>query len=352
MSDGTAARPRPSRRRVLAFGTVVVVLLASIAAYLLLQRQQDSQAASDAAATEAGTTRLAVDEVTDRPHLVVRNTQAGTAYGKVALVPLEDPSGPRAIVDLDCVRVSATAGGAICLQEVPGLVVTYRAVLLDEEWREVGTQELGGIPSRARVSSDGSWAASTVFVAGHSYTDAQFSTETVVTDLTTRTALGNLETWTTLREGAPFAPADRNYWGVSFVGDGPRFFATMGTDGRRLLVEGDAGTRTLTVVGVEGACPSVSPDGSGVVYKEQDPESRNDHFVARDLATGATVPLDEGRLVDDQVAWLDDESVLYAVGKGVAASADFDVWSAPVGGGAPAVLVPDAASPSLVVPRA
>jgi hypothetical protein len=55
----------------------------------------------------------------------------------------------------------------------------------------------------------------------------------------------------------------------------------------------------------------------------------------------------EERLVDDQVAWLDDETAVYAVGRGTS-TVDFDVWSAPVDGGPPQVLVPDAASPSVV----
>jgi hypothetical protein len=121
-------------------------------------------------------------------------------------------------------------------------------------------------------------------------------------------------------------------------------------------VKGDVATRTMEVVGPHGACPSVSPSGDSVVYKEQDPESRNYHFVtagleAGDPAPAATVPLDEGRAVDDQVAWLDEATVLYAIGKGVATSRDFDIWSAPVAGGAATLLVPDAASPSVVIPR-
>jgi dipeptidyl aminopeptidase/acylaminoacyl peptidase len=201
------------------------------------------------------------------------------------------------------------------------------------------------------MSADGRYAASTVFVTGHAYTDAQFSTETVITELATQTSLGNLETWRTLRNGEEESATDRNYWGVTFVGDGPAFYATLGTGGRRYLVQGDVTTRTMTVLGPEGACPSVSPDGATLVYKQQDPESHNDHFAAMDLATGKTVPLGEGRLVDDQVTWADTTTVLYAVGKGVASSSSFDVWSSPVDGGRAALLIPDAVSPSVVIPE-
>jgi hypothetical protein len=71
-----------------------------------------------------------------------------------------------------------------------------------------------------------------------------------------------------------------------------------------------------------------------------------------DLETGKVLPLEEARPVDDQVAWLDDDTALYAVGRGGAAAVDFDVWSAPVDGGPPRLLVPNAASPSVVRPVA
>jgi dipeptidyl aminopeptidase/acylaminoacyl peptidase len=342
--------PLPGHRR-LTFVAVAVVCLLALVAHLVVQKQRDAAAASAAAEAEAGRTRLDVDDVLGRPHYVVRNTQAGPSYGKLALVPLDAPSGPRAVVDVACERVAATTSGAVCLQAVPGLVTSYRAVFLDEELHEVGTQPLGGVPSRARMSADGRYAASTVFVTGHAYTDAQFSTETVITELATQTSLGNLETWRTLRNGEEESATDRNYWGVTFVGDGPAFYATLGTGGRRYLVQGDVAARTMTVLGPEGACPSVSPDAATVVYKQQDPESRNDHFAAMDVASGKTVPLSEGRLVDDQVAWADSATVLYAVGKGVASSAAFDVWSSPVDGGRAALVIPDAASPSVVIPE-
>ena len=357
MPDPIGRAGRPLGPRTIAFVAVVVLCLGVTLTYVLVQRSRNAAEAAAAAEREAGTARLVAEDVLAVPHLVVRNTESGPSYGKIALIPLDDPAGPRAVVDVSCDRISATVAGAICLQEIPGMLTSYRAVFLDSHLRETGVQELGGVPSRARMSPDGSYAASTVFVTGHSYTDAQFSTETVITDRMTDASLGNLETWRTLRDGVDVTAADRNYWGVSFLGDGPGFYATLGTGGQQLLVKGDVTMRTMEVVGVRGACPSVSPAGSSVVYKEQDPESRNYRFVAAGLVRGdvvqePVVPLDEGRVVDDQVAWLDEETVLYAVGKGVATSRDFDIWSSPVAGGAATLLVPDAASPSVVIPTA
>jgi hypothetical protein len=335
---------------VVVFAVVSLVIVVALIGYLLIAKHQKDAAAQAAEVAEQGRTRLGIAEVQSVPHLVVRNTEEGPSYGKIALVPLSDPTGPRAIVDVSCDRVYATTSGAICLQEVTGLVTTYRTVFLDAHFKQTGTADLGGIPSRSRMSADGRYASSTVFISGHSYVDVQFATETIITDMSTQTGLGNLETWSTMDAGTPVTAADRNFWGVSFVGNGPGFYATMGTGGTRYLVHGDARTRSMEVVGENANCPSTSADGTKIVYKQQDPQSRNDHEVLMDLATGDITPLAEGRLVDDQVAWLDADTVLYPVGKGVASSVDFDIWSAPIDGGPASVFVPDAASPSVVVP--
>jgi hypothetical protein len=352
MRDALARARRGPDRRTIAFVLVVVLCVGATVTYLLVQRSGNAAAAATAAEREADTVRSAVDEVLAVPHLVVRNTETGPSYGKIALIPLDDPDGPRAIVDIACERISATASGAVCLQKDPGVLTSYRTVFLDSRFRETGGQSLAGIPSRARVSRDGRYAASTAFVSGHSYTDAEFSTHTVITDLASGLPLGELEAWTTLQGGAEITSIDRNYWGVSFIRDGPGFYATLGTGGQILLVKGDVTTRTMQVVGVQGACPSVSPDGTAVVYKRLGPGPDDVRFVTMDLETGKVLPLEEARPVDDQVAWLDDDTALYAVGRGGAAAVDFDVWSAPVDGGPPRLLVPNAASPSVVRPVA
>jgi hypothetical protein len=343
--------PGGRSRRLLVFVVVVVLLVGGLGAYLLVQRHLADARAAEEAAVDARRPRLDVDDVLAVPHLVVRNTEPGPSYGKIALVPLSDPDGPRAIVDVECDRVAAVPTGAFCLQQVPGLVTTYRAVFLDERFHQTGTQPLDGPPSRARMSADGRYASSTVFVEGHSYADAAFTTATVITDLSTQTPLGNLETWTTTKDGEVVAAQDRNYWGVTFVGNGPTFYATLGTDGHRYLVSGDITTRTMTVLGPEGACPSIAPDGQTVVFKQADPQSRADHFVAMSLASGAVVRLPEGRSVDDQVNWQDEDTVVYGVARGTTGSTDFDVWSAPAAGtGTAQLLVPHASSPSVVSP--
>ncbi len=350
----TGGRPVASRRRLLAFLAVAVLCVGGTAAYLVVQRQGDVRAATAAAEEEAGRARLAVEDVLDEPHLVVRTTLPGPSEGRIALVPLSDPGGPRAVIDIACDRVAAARGGAVCLQAGAGAVLGYRAVFLDGRYRPVGEEDLPGIPSRARVSAEGSYAATTVFVSGHAYTDAQFSTETVVTDLTSGTPepLGDLESWSaTAADGSPVTAEDRNYWGVSFVGDGPGFYATLGTGGARYLVRGDVTTRSLTVVADDGACPSVSDDGSAIVMKGTDPVSRAAVLEHYDVATGERTRLAEGRAVDDQVAWDGADRVLYGVTSGLDTGTDADVWVSDLSGdGEPRILVPHATSPSVVVP--
>lgn len=347
-SPGRSTGTAPARRRWLVFAVVSVLLLCALVGYLVVQRQQRATADRAAAAREDATTRLLADDVAAAPHLVVRNTEAGPSNGHLALVPLDDLGGPRAILPMSCERISATIDGGICLRGGDGPITGFGALLLGADLDAVTELELGGLPSRARVSQAGSYAASTVFVAGHAYTDAGFSTETLIYDLGSQHVLGNVEDWETVQDGRPVTTADRNYWGVSFVGDGPRFLATMGTGGSTYLVEGDLSARRMTVLRENAACPSVSPDGTRVVFKQHEASTGDDPLVLLDLRTDEIVVLGENRPVDDQVAWLNNDTVLYTVGRGFSSVRDFDLWAAPLDGGAPTLLVPDAASPSVL----
>ncbi|HEY7102168.1 MAG TPA: hypothetical protein VH573_11065 [Mycobacteriales bacterium] len=63
-----------------------------------------------------------------------------------------------------------------------------------------------------------------------------------------------------------------------------------------------------------------------------------------DLRTGVETPLPETRSIDGQLAWLDDQHVMYGVPRG--SSGRIDVWVSPLTGGTPRPLVPDADSPA------
>ena len=97
-------------------------------------------------------------------------------------------------------------------------------------------------------------------------------------------------------------------------------------------------------------CPSLSPDGTKIAFKKASGPStaRKWRFTVLDLRTGVETALPETRSIDDQLAWLDDDHVLYGVPRG--SSGRTDVWVSPLTGGAPRMLVPDADSPAAVTP--
>ena len=190
-----------------------------------------------------------------------------------------------------------------------------------------------------------SMAAATAFVTGHSYADASFSTATEIYDVRAGTSLGNLETFTVLKDGLRYESPDVNIWGVTFRPGTDQFYATLRTKGRPYLVQGDVSERTLTVIAADVECPSLSPDGTRVAFKRSDGSSWG--LFVLDVTRGTTIALSETYSVDDQVEWLDDETVLYA--RQPDGAKDLAIWQVPAdGSGAPAILVPQAFSPAVV----
>jgi hypothetical protein len=239
--------------------------------------------------------------------------------------------------------VHFAAGRGICLVPEAGLLnSTFYAVLFDAGFRPGARIELAGIPSRARVSPDGRYAAATVFVYGHSYADADFSTQTTIMDIAAGTTIGELEQYTVFRDGAALRSPDFNFWGVTFAQDSNAFYATLRTAGQIYLVAGDVAARTLRVVGEGVECPSLSPDNTRLAFKKRSADidlSWRLHVL--DLETFETMPLAEVESVDDQVEWLDDDTIVYAKGG--------DLWTVPSdGGGTPGLLLRDALSPAVV----
>jgi hypothetical protein len=354
---GPAPEParRVSRARLVAFAAVVVVAAAGATGYVLRQAAEQARAEQAAASADAATPRLDPARVRAAPHLVLRSTKLGPTYGRVVLVPLADPAGRQAVTQTSCERVYATAAGGLCLTADRGAITTYQGHLLDADLSPTAPVKITGSPSRARMSADGRYVASTVFVAGHSYVDAGFSTVTEIVDTATGRGLGNLESWRIIKDGRPYRASDVNLWGTTF-GPGGTFYATLSTRGATYLVRGDVGARELTTIRDNAECPSLSPDGTRLVYKKAFRQSiglRTFHrwrFTVLDLASGVETALPEIRNVDDQAAWLDDRHVLYAVPRGEPGSGRADVWVSPVPplAGAPRLLVPDAESPASV----
>lgn len=283
--------------------------------------------------------------------VVFRNTASGAGYGHVASVPLGDPSGARTISAIACDRVDATADLVSCLRSVRGIAPSYTATLYTGDGAEIAQWPLSGIPSRTRIAGDGSLISTTAFVTGHTYATIGFSTETTI-HTPDGEGLDNLEEWTLLVDGAPTAPVDRNFWGVTFADD-DTFYATVGLtrDGTTHLVRGSISGRSMQVLDENVECPSLSPDGTRIAFKRVTAGSGPTvHWTPAiyDIGSGEVTLLHESRSIDDQIEWLDDGTILYGMPRqGVAG--DTDVWAlAADGSGEPSVFLEHAWSPSVV----
>jgi hypothetical protein len=240
--------------------------------------------------------------------------------------------------EMSCARVYFAGGRGLCLATAES-GIAYEATIVDSSLRPLERLDLAGLPSRARVSSDGRYGAMTVFVSGHAYlSSGGFSTVTTIVDLRSGRQLGNLESFEVTRDGKPFEAVDFNFWGVTFAGDSNRFYATLRSGDRYHLVEGNLSERTLRVLrdGVE--CPSLSPDGTRIAFKSRIGDENRWRLEVLDLATLSAHPVAERRSIDDQPEWLDERTLVYSDG--------LDVFTVPADGtGAPRRVLRNASSP-------
>ncbi|GAA2606236.1 PD40 domain-containing protein [Dactylosporangium fulvum] len=262
----------------------------------------------------------------------------------VAVVAADNPGGARTVSAVECVRAYAAAGTGICLrQKTPW---AYQAVVLDTQLHDRQAIDIPGLPNRARVSASGRMLAWTTFVGGDSYTSSGFSTRTGILDTATGALVSTLEDFAVTRDGRPYRSVDVNFWGVTFTADDNVFYATMSTAGHRYLVRGDFAARTVETLRDNVECPSLSPDGTRLAFKQAvdgDP-LRGWHLSVLDLASMRVTPTAEATSVDDQAAWLSDTDLAYTLRH---ADGQPDIWSVRADGtGAPRLLVPGAESPS------
>lgn len=334
-----------TRRRVLAFVLALVVLAGVGVAYTLHAVEREEGKKYGGSGTAPGATPITL---AGPPRLLFRSTESGPGYGHLATVSAADPGGPRLVGDRTCERVYAAAGTALCLIVDRGVISRNYALVLDDQLRETRRVELSGTPNRARLSASGRMASWTVFVYGDSYAGSSFSTRTSILDTHTGDVVETLEDFEVTRDGKDVRTPDRNFWGVTFTADDNDFYATMSTfnPARTYLVRGDLKARTMTVVRENVECPSLSPDGTRLVFKKKvsDDARKPWRLYVLDLATGRETELAEPHSVDDQAVWLDDRTVAYDLPAGTGAASD--VWSVPADGtGAPTRLVAGAFSP-------
>jgi hypothetical protein len=345
-----------TRARLITFGLVTLLCIAGAIGY-------GWHAATRTQASAAAAPRLQIEPIAvlpagDRPYLVYGSTAIGESYGRVAISYPDAPDGPRLLTPLRCERVHVSSGTGVCLEARRGAITTYTAHLFDRDFRIRHSHPLAGPPSRARVSPDGRLAAVTVFVTGHSYASTGFVTRTSIIDAGSgQMLIDDLEKIEVERDGKVVKAVDFNFWGVTFTRDGTRYYATLGTGGETLLIEGDVAARRARVLRGDVECPSLSPDNTRIAFKRRQPDGPGRFrwgIVVLELATGReTALIAEQRNVDDQVEWLGNETLLYAMpqeGGGIASAAT-DVWGiAADGSGSPQKLMGYAQSPASVRP--
>jgi hypothetical protein len=332
--------------RTRAFAVVSGVLVLAMVGYVSVAIVRGGNAASGQASA-AGANRAdhgpTLTTLLRQPHLLfLQPSLTDRTKNELMVASLAAPGSERFITGLHCSRIYGVARQGICMGEnYDGL--TH---LVDQTLNRGISFVQPGLASRARVSPDGRWAATTVFVVGHSYAVTGFSTQTLIIEIASGVAI-NLESFSVSRNGRSFDSPDFNYWGVTFAA-GSGFYATLGTGGHTYLIKGDIARRTATVLrdGVE--CPSLSPDGTRIVYKAAVPGStaRQWRLHLLDLRTMADKALGETRNVDDQAEWLNDQTVLY--GLEAPPTLDVNLWALPVDGGPPTLYLRHAASPAVV----
>ncbi|MFC0541791.1 TolB family protein [Kutzneria chonburiensis] len=321
------------KRRVLFALLGAVLLTATAIGYsVFTAREHPVAQATDALSLAAG------------PRILFRST-ASDSEGRLAMVAKAAPGGPRQVSALSCLRVYAAGGTGACLRQ-DGALATFQVAILDRAMTVVKAIPLVGVPNRTRVSADGRLVAWTVFVAGDSYNNGRFSTRAGLIDLRSQDMVDSLEFLSVTLDGRPYTAADLNFWGVTFAADDNHFYATMSTAGHRYLVAGDIAAKSVRTIAENVECPSLSADGRRIAFKsaiDGDP-AKGWRLSVLDLASGTRTALAETRSVDDQPAWLDQNTIGYAVPRG---TGDSDVWAVPAdGSGGPRLLIPHAESPA------
>ncbi|MFG2646318.1 TolB family protein [Streptomyces sp. NPDC048436] len=330
--------PRSLRARIIAVA-VAAAVLATVAVVYTLR-------AADRAEPAAATSEFALDA----GHVYFRGTEAEA--GRVARTATPTGKGHRTLGGPSCERFYAAGGTALCLQRRSGIPPKSYALVLDDKLREKRRIALTGIPNRARVSASGRMLSWTMFATGDSYAGSSFSTRTSILDTRTGYLIKNMEEIPLTLDGRRHHSPDVNYWGVTFAKDDNRFYATVSTKGKTYLVQGDMKKWAARALRTNVECPSLSPDNSRIAFKKRVRKGTSDpwRLYVLDLRTMRERPLAETRSVDDQAAWLDDDTLAYALpGTG---GRKQDIWTTRADGTSePNLLIRGGTSPA-VVPRA
>jgi len=337
----------PGRARVLLFAGICLSALFAALAYAWFDSSR-LQSANEAHRSETSASSGELQALSVQPHVLFLQSD-GDTYRRTAVTSL-DAGGDVLLTDLECQRIAFNKDRGLCVGTGP----FSGAAIVDSNFKALAEFSISGIASRARISPDGRYGSMTVFVQGHSYAEAGFSTRTAIVDMATgKFVMENLEELTVLRDGKKFEAIDFNFWGVTFQADSNRFYATLGSGGKTYLLEGNIQSREARVLRENVECPSLSPDGTRLVFKKRVSGGLLDvkwQLFVLDLATMTERPISEARNVDDQAEWLDNSHVLYYLrDEGPPATIRPDVWVASVDEDvAPSRMWERAFSPSVV----
>ncbi|MCX4966753.1 hypothetical protein OHA98_18310 [Streptomyces sp. NBC_00654] len=341
----TPAGPLGPRSRVAVVAAAVLLLGGGSLGYALHaeNRTEGQQVEADASFALEGPALYFRDSATGR----VAHQPLAAGPDTRTTTRVRSTTGARTTGGPACDRFYAAGDNALCLRAEPGVLPKTYAVVLDRRLRETRRVTVPGVPTRARVSASGTMLSWTVFATGDSYATTAFSTRTAVLDLRTGYLIKSIEEIPLTIDGARYHSPDVNYWGVTFARDDNRFYATVSTKGRTYLVEGNMKDWSAKALRQNAECPSLSPDNTRVAFKKKvsdDPAAPWRLYVL-DLRTMRETPLAETRSVDDQAAWLDDDTVAYALPGATARSSD--IWAVPADGtGKPRVAVAGGSSPA------
>lgn len=319
------------RRAKRIFAALVVLCIVVGGGYVALAAFGPDQTTTEA--------RPEASEVLARTDLMVRAVDPANPRLNGRVFVVADGKVRRQSGELACQRVYYAAGEGICMAIAPS-GVDYTATIFDSQRRPVHTIALTGLPSRTQISADGRYGAMTIFVTGDSYLESPtaFSTRTTIVEMASGKQIGQLEQFDVSKNGRPFDAVDFNFWGVTFAKDPNRFYATLGTDGDHYLVEGDVSEKSMRVLRAGVECPSLSPDNRQIAYKSRIGDEDRWRLRVLEVDTLADHAVAETHSIDDQVEWLDDDTLAYSDGT--------NVYTVPAdGGGEAKLLVRDATSP-------
>jgi hypothetical protein len=261
--------------------------------------------------------------------------------GSLAVAPLSHPGSTRAISALRCERVYYAGGRGICLLRVGGEESGSVLEIFDSKFHVERRLEIAGVPNRARVSRDGRFGATTMFVPAEEDTNERFSTSTSIFDLQTGKEVADLEQVPVTRKGKPFSTDGLEFSAVTFAADDDHYYASAGEGSTAYLLEGSMRDRTLKVIADGADSPSLSPDGTRLAFKRVVGDDGNWRLFVLDLRTMKANRLAGNDPIDDQAEWLDDGHVVYAN--------DNKLWKvAADGSGRPRQILSYAFSPTVI----